>query len=46
MSVKVSRVIEGEALEREGLGRLPVPISTPGFDNTPCRRSSVRQRRG
>lgn len=28
-------VIEGEQLEREGLGLLPVPISTPGFDNAP-----------
>ena len=30
-------VITGEALTRagEGLGRLPIPISTPGFDNAP-----------
>ena len=28
-------VIKGEELSRNGLGRLPVPISTPGFDNAP-----------
>jgi 4-hydroxy-3-polyprenylbenzoate decarboxylase len=30
-------VIKGEQLAREGggLGRLPIPISTPGFDNAP-----------
>ena len=28
-------IIEGEKLEQEGLGILPVPISTPGFDNAP-----------
>jgi 4-hydroxy-3-polyprenylbenzoate decarboxylase len=28
-------VVEGEQLEKEGLGLLPVPISTPGFDNAP-----------
>ena len=28
-------VIEGERLRNEGLGLLPVPISTPGFDNAP-----------
>lgn len=28
-------IIEGEQLEKEGLGLLPVPISTPGFDNAP-----------
>jgi 4-hydroxy-3-polyprenylbenzoate decarboxylase len=28
-------VIEGERLHREGLDLLPVPISTPGFDNAP-----------
>ena len=28
-------VIEGERLRKEGLGLLPVPISTPGFDNAP-----------
>jgi 4-hydroxy-3-polyprenylbenzoate decarboxylase len=28
-------VIEGEALARDGLGGLPVPISTPGFDSAP-----------
>ncbi len=28
-------VIEGERLEKEGLGLLPIPISTPGFDNAP-----------
>lgn len=28
-------VIQGEELKKEGLSRLPVPISTPGFDNAP-----------
>lgn len=28
-------VIEGEALTRDGLAGLPVPISTPGFDSAP-----------
>ncbi len=28
-------VIAGDDLERDGLGRLPIPISTPGFDNAP-----------
>lgn len=28
-------VIDGAALENRGLGSLPVPISTPGFDNAP-----------
>lgn len=28
-------VLEGANLEHGGLGRLPVPISTPGFDNGP-----------
>lgn len=28
-------VITGEELKREGLARLPIPISTPGFDNAP-----------
>src|SRR5258706_15889103 len=30
-------VITGDELKREGggLGRLPIPISTPGFDNAP-----------
>ncbi len=28
-------VIEGEALTQKGLSRLPIPISTPGFDNAP-----------
>lgn len=28
-------VIEGERMEKEGLGLLPIPISTPGFDNAP-----------
>lgn len=28
-------VIEGEKLHSEGLGLLPIPISTPGFDNAP-----------
>jgi UbiD family decarboxylase len=28
-------VVEGELLDRQGLGLLPIPISTPGFDNAP-----------
>ena len=28
-------VIQGEELRKQGLSRLPVPISTPGFDNAP-----------
>jgi UbiD family decarboxylase len=28
-------VIAGDDLKRDGLGRLPIPISTPGFDNAP-----------
>lgn len=28
-------IVERPALEDQGLGRLPVPISTPGFDNGP-----------
>ncbi|MBT4006765.1 MAG: UbiD family decarboxylase [Rhodospirillales bacterium] len=28
-------VIKGEQLEKEGLSLLPIPISTPGFDNAP-----------
>src|ERR1043166_8503672 len=28
-------VITGDELKRDGLGRLPIPISTPGFDNAP-----------
>ena len=28
-------VIEGAEVEKEGLGLLPIPISTPGFDNAP-----------
>jgi UbiD family decarboxylase len=28
-------VIQGDELKRDGLGRLPIPISTPGFDNAP-----------
>ena len=28
-------VIEGDALTQKGLSRLPIPISTPGFDNAP-----------
>ena len=28
-------VIEGKRLKEEGLGLLPIPISTPGFDNAP-----------
>lgn len=28
-------IIAGEELQKSGLGRLPVPISTPGFDNAP-----------
>jgi 4-hydroxy-3-polyprenylbenzoate decarboxylase len=28
-------VIEGDQLKSEGLGLLPIPISTPGFDNAP-----------
>ena len=28
-------VMTGEDVKKEGLGRLPIPISTPGFDNAP-----------
>ena len=28
-------IIEGDALERDGLGLIPIPISTPGYDNAP-----------
>jgi 4-hydroxy-3-polyprenylbenzoate decarboxylase len=28
-------VIKGKEIKKEGLGRLPIPISTPGFDNAP-----------
>jgi len=28
-------VMTGEDVKREGLGKLPIPISTPGFDNAP-----------
>ncbi|MFB3884262.1 MAG: UbiD family decarboxylase [Thermodesulfobacteriota bacterium] len=28
-------VMTGAELKKEGLGRLPIPISTPGFDNAP-----------
>ena len=28
-------VIEGDALAKDGLASLPVPISTPGFDTAP-----------
>lgn len=28
-------VLDGEGLKREGLDLLPIPISTPGFDNAP-----------
>jgi UbiD family decarboxylase len=31
------RVVEGHELKRNGLDMLPVPISTPGFDNGPIR---------
>lgn len=33
-------VIQGEELLKEGLSRIPVPISTPGFDNAPYTSSS------
>lgn len=33
-------IITGEALRTNGLDRLPVPISTPGFDNAPYTSSS------
>jgi UbiD family decarboxylase len=28
-------VMTGDDVKKEGLGRLPIPISTPGFDNAP-----------
>jgi 4-hydroxy-3-polyprenylbenzoate decarboxylase len=34
------RIIEGEELKQKGLDLLPVPISTPGFDNGPYTTSS------
>jgi 4-hydroxy-3-polyprenylbenzoate decarboxylase len=34
------RVVEGELLKQRGLDLLPVPISTPGFDNGPYTTSS------
>jgi UbiD family decarboxylase len=34
------RVVEGHELRRNGLDMLPVPISTPGFDNGPYTTSS------
>ena len=33
-------VIQGDELAKKGLSRLPVPISTPGFDNAPYTTSS------
>jgi UbiD family decarboxylase len=35
-----ARVIQGDELRRTGLDMLPVPISTPGFDNGPYTTSS------